>query len=203
MSTTWNPGDLTNVTLSGGNLIATGNSASNGGVRGTTGKSSGKWMISFTSVDLQGAGDNLDYVGVGSLADTLGLASGGQANQIICIQTNTAFSPGTGGQGMGSGLTGGANTVDLCIDFTNGKFWFRVNGGNWNGTFGGASADPGANIGGLTIGTLTAALFPYARLTTATSHATLNPTPSTPPTGFTAWDSGPVLPTISSATIVG
>lgn len=184
MATTYNPADKNAaITLTGGNLVATGNSASNGGVRGTTSHASGKVMLSFTNVNL--SGNSLDYVGVGIAADTLGLASGSQI-QVIVIDSGTAF---TGDGSAAStfpdfGTLSTNCTIDLCLDLGAQLFWFRINGGNWNNF---APDDPATGTGGHAIRS-PGTFLPYVRLTTATSTATLNPSPASPPAGFTAWD---------------
>lgn len=184
MATTYNPADQNAaVTLSGGNLIATGNSGSNGGVRGTTSHATGKVMLSYTNVNL--SGNSLDYVGVGIAADTLGLASGAQI-QVILIDSGTAFTgDGSGASTFPDFATLPTNcTVDLCLDLGAQLFWFRINGGNWNGS---PTADPATGTLGHAI-RAPGTFLPYVRVTTATSTATLNPTPASPPVGFTAWD---------------
>jgi hypothetical protein len=63
---TWNPADKhATVSLSGGNLTATGGTASdtNGAVRSTVGKSSGKWYWEVTVVTV---GTNFQAHGIGS-----------------------------------------------------------------------------------------------------------------------------------------
>jgi len=190
MSTTWNPADKTSdMTLSGGNLIATASAGTNAGARGTTSHATGKWQLQFTACTL---GDSLDYIGVGLSTDTLGLAQGSQ-EQVIKVLTGTTFS----GDGLGgtNALTGDAipagATVDLCLDFTALKFWYRVNSGDWNGPSN-PTANPATGVGGRTIGAANT-YFPYIRLTGAGKTATLNPSPSSPQSGFTQWDV-PVTP---------
>jgi hypothetical protein len=178
----FNPADInTHITLSNANATATGKDASNGGARGTVGHQTGKWQLQYTAVDLV---DTLDYVGCGSLADTLGLASGGQANQILLTQTALVYTPGTGGQSIGASLTGNTNVIDLCVDFGAALVWYRINSGNWNGS---GTAHPATGAGGLALGSITAALYPYIRLTNTSARATINTTPASPEAGFTAW----------------
>lgn len=187
MGTTFNPSDINaNIALSGGNLVATGLNSSHGGARGTgPTKSSGKWMLTFTNVEF-GTADNLDYVGLGTLTDTLGLAQGTQDQVIIC-QSGTSFS-GTGSSVLTytnfPAITGSGHTIDLCVDLTNALFWFRVNGGNWNNS---SSANPATGTGGNAIAA-NGAKVPYVRMTNTAATVTLNPTPASPPSGFATWD---------------
>lgn len=200
MGTTWNPSDKTSdMVLSNGNLtVATNlNNGTHGGARGTTGKSSGKWMLQFTGVTLN-TSDQLDYVGIGTLADTLGLAQGSQ-DQVILIANGTAYS-GDGTSAFNwldfSNLPASC-TVDLCVDMGAQLFWFRINGGSWNNS---GTADPAAGTGGHPI-KATGTKFPYVRLTNTPNAATLNPVPASPPAGFLTWDVA--LKPTASAQIVG
>ena len=178
---TWNPSTILDITLSNGNLTAAANSASNGGALGTTPKSSGKWMLTFDNVTMS---DGLDYVGIGLSTNTLGLASGNQV-QAILTQEGAEFS-GTGSSALeySSFTSLPANcTIDLCVDLTALLMWFRVNGGNWNGSPG---ADPGSNTGGNAMGA-GPSFLPYTRLTSTSTSVTLNSNPASPPSGFSAW----------------
>jgi hypothetical protein len=197
MSTTFNPSDKNAyVTLSGGNLTATGNSGSNGGVRGTTSHNSGKVVLGYTGVTING--DTIDYIGVGSAADTLGLAQGTQANQCILISDGIAFSPGANGVGTFVDMRSGVHTVDFALDFGNAMFWIRSDGGGWSGgAFGGT--DPTTGSGGFPMGSITAPLFPYIRLTSSASFCTLNPSPGSLPTGYSAWDVGNIWASVEAA----
>lgn len=189
---TFNPADKNAfITLSGGNLIATGNNASNGGVRGSTSTNSGKVVLQYDAVTL--AGDLLDYIGIGSAAATLGLANGSQANQIIMISDGVVFNPGnSGGLSIGPDVRTGSTSVQFAFDFTHNMYWVRTTGGVWAPTT--DPTDPVSGGGGVAMGSITAALFPYVRETGAggTSLCTLNPNASNMPAGYRAWDG--VLP---------
>lgn len=210
MTTTWNPSDKTaNLNLTNGNLTATGGNTSNAGARGTTGKSSGKWMLQFTNV-VMGQLDSLDYVGIGTLADTLALANGSQDQVILCA--NGSDFSGTGSAAtsfndFSASWSATSATVDLCVDLTAQLYWFRVNGGNWSGTSVPATNNnPATGVGGHTINA-TGTKYPYVRLTGTAATATLNPTPASVPAGFSPWDVStpptPVPPTIARAIIIG
>ena len=195
----FNPADKTaNIILSAGNQIATCNNSSNGGVRGTASHSTGKWMLEFNNVTI-GTVDTLDYVGIGIAADTLGLASGAQI-QVILIQAGTSFTGnGSSANSFPDGLTITAGaTVDLCVDLSSALYWFRVNGGNWNNS---GTANPATGVGGHTITTV-GTFLPYVRITTNGNTVTLNTSPSSPPSGFTAWDFVAPLPQTSYAQVI-
>ena len=191
-ASSFNPADINaNAALSNANLTVTGVNASNGGVRGTKGYSSGKVVIGFTNVTVT---DNLDYLGVGTLLDTLGLASGTQDQAIMCGQPGnafTSFSDGTLGTVNPPTLetSWGANcSLDLALDLVNNKFWWRYNGGGWFGS-NNTTANPATNTAGWSLGatTIGKTLYPYVRVTTASAHMTLNPNPTNLPAGFSAW----------------
>jgi len=121
------------ASLSNSNMTVTGTNGVNGGIRGTQSHSSGKVMIQF-SLLCTGSVDGLDYVGVGTAADTLGLASGSQ-DQAIMISSMAVFSDGFITNNGGTGgwptawVTNPETVLDLAIDFTAGTFWFRYDGG--------------------------------------------------------------------------
>jgi len=171
-------------------MTVTGTNGVNGGIRGTQSHSSGKVMIQF-SLLCTGSVDGLDYVGVGTAADTLGLASGSQ-DQAIMISSMAVFSDGFITNNGGTGgwptawVTNPETVLDLAIDFTAGTFWFRYDGGNWNGS---ATANPATNIGGYALGagTVGKALLPYVRCTNANCSITINTGPGSLPSGFSTW----------------
>lgn len=181
--TTFDPGNKTaSLVLSNGNLTATAPAVSgNEGGKGTTSKNAGKVMLSFINVTIT---DGLDFVGVGTAGATNGLADGSQ-DQAIMIQSGACFSGGFAGSGHPTSIPAAA-TIDLCIDFAALRFWFRVNGGNWNNN---GSANPATNVGGFVMSTANAK-FPYVRLRNG-GRCTLDPAPSVVPSGFTAWDGAP------------
>lgn len=201
MATTFNPADQNAfVTLSNGNLTATGNSGSNGGVRGTSshGPSTGKFTLQFTNVTING--DLIDYIGIGSLADTLGLANGSQPNQIIMISDGLIFDPANNGAAGGTDVRVGTHTIDFAFDFVNALVWIRGDGGDWNDTTGGDPTNPSTGHG-VAMGSLTAALFPYVRLTSSASFCTINPSPGFTLTGYQSWDAGNVWASVESPDI--
>lgn len=62
-----------------------------------------------------------------------------------------------GGSQIGTvGTFGNGAVISVAVDFAAGKVWFRLNGGNWNGS---PTADPATNTGGLTHG-VTGDLYP-------------------------------------------
>jgi hypothetical protein len=176
-ATTWNPADKAGtVTLSPDNLTAT---STNGNVRGTTSKSSGK----FYAEVLVGGTPNNNGFGVMT-------ASG----SITALMTDTAttlalYNSGYTNRGTGTGFSSGA-VVGMAIDRDAGLAWFAVNG-TWQ--FG----DPAAGTGGKALPT--GALFlatggPGDVMTLRTSAATQT---YAPPTGFLVWDAATTQVTAS------
>ena len=148
-NTTWNPGDLSAVTLSNASLTAT-NSVPTviGMVRSADKLVAGTCYIEFT---LNSFGSN--YSGIGFASPVVSLASS--------IAFNGA-SPNTGTTGLcrdGYVYVNGVKTniffsgvlvsgLVICVaaNFDTGFVWFRIGaGGWWNNT---PSADPVAGIGG-------------------------------------------------------
>jgi len=97
-------------------------------------------------------------------------ASAGLANNTVSFSGGRWLGEGTnsvgyenngnvyaGGSQIGTvGTFGNGAVISVAVDFAAGKVWFRLNGGNWNGS---PTADPATNTGGLTHG-ITGNLFP-------------------------------------------
>lgn len=167
---TWNPADKSaSITLSGGDLIATADGTSWKTVRGTSGKTSGKWIYecvaTSTAQHIVGIADSTANLGgfVGSnsggfgyYASTGGLANGGSVGAY-----GSAWNPG--------------DVITCCVDLDAMQGFFKVNG----------VAQPVFNITGLT-GAIYQAGSPYA----VGSYLTMNSGQSTiqyPEIGYEAW----------------
>lgn len=87
---TWNPSDKgTEITLSGGNLVATHSGAvSYGGVRGTIDKSTGKW---YWEVTVTTAG-NVTRIGAANATENINSAHGN--NSVVYAATNEGVQNG-------------------------------------------------------------------------------------------------------------
>ena len=179
---TWNPSDETNMTLTGGNLIATPSSAAVAGVRGTAGHATtGKYQLQFTSVTMPGA---FDMIGIGDAAQ--GLTDETSAGHEFMLSSHGGGTIYANNTFNTSPAYAAACTIDMCFDFGAMLGWARVNGSAWNA---GGTADPATGVGGYTI-TFSGAnpFFPFVELTGTTAHATLNTKPSGLISGFSAWD---------------
>lgn len=188
---TWNASNKgTGLTLSNGNLKVQQTSGSGGqDVYGTGvhANNSGKWYLEFTcDATLTGNGS----VGV---AFSTGTAVSGGASY---SPTTAAVLGRFGGSGVfGSGYGDGLGNIDggvvsVAVDMVNKAIWFRLNGGNWNGS---ASNNPATNTGGHAFGGgySTQSLVPYCELANNPDYYTLNVGASafsyTLPSGFSAW----------------
>ena len=153
MTTTWNPSDLVNITLSNGNLTAGSVTAGIGGVRSVDRLTSGKyyWEVTFNTA------------GITSMACGICSPSANLAT-VTSTSLNAAYLYRYGGtvwvnNVQVSGLTWGTNTIaagsviGIALDLDNKLLWFRVGAaGNWNNN---AAYAPGGS-GGVNI----APIFP-------------------------------------------
>jgi hypothetical protein len=146
MTTTWNPSDLLNVTLSNGNLTATATAL--GGVRSVDVVYSGKYYWEFTvpTPQTQTAigvfAGNTTLTGTPTPPNPLTAAINASTGNLYINFVQPAGSPGLG--------TISANAViGVAVDVTNGLAWFRISpSGNWNGN---AANNPATGAGGLAI----------------------------------------------------
>lgn len=134
------------ITLSNNNLKATNTSASGYLVAMAT-KSIGdnqKIMISAT-MDAIPANETM-YIGFIPESQTA----------TSSVPGNGAYVVGDDGSWYASSYTAAysakfqsnGSVVDVCLDSANNRFWYRVNGGSWNGN---SSNNPETNTGGLTV----------------------------------------------------
>jgi hypothetical protein len=152
-NTTWNPADLVSITLSGGNLIATG-SASSAGVRGKDAQSSGQyyWEYTYTTI-------NTNSVATGVALATANLATASTGTSTLA-RTTGGISVNGSATGSALGIINAGNVIGIAVDFTAKLIWYRVApSGNWNGS---GTANPGTGAGGLSISAIsTGPLYPY------------------------------------------
>lgn len=153
-STTWDPATVTNVTLSGGNLVATntGTTSTDQGAHApsTAGKTSGKWYFEVT-FGASPAGGNLG-LGIGTTASTYpnmgnSATTGGMVYVSGNIYANGGFS------GLAIGARAASDVIGVAADLDNHKIWFKKLNGtptSWNASSGGSN-DPATNVGGVTI----------------------------------------------------
>jgi hypothetical protein len=152
--TTFNPADLLNVTLSGGNLTATG--TGQGGVRTITSISSGKYYWEFTLGTISNANTG---VGFGTAAANLANC-GPTPVRVVLMYNNGDIYIDNGGTVYHLGARSAGDVIGVAVDVTAQLVWFRVApSGNWNSS---GTANPATGTGGISINTvnLSAALFP-------------------------------------------
>ena len=181
--TTWNPSDKSaSITLSGGNLIATG-AGTPAAVRGTTSKTSKVYYeVTVGAVGVQyglGVADSTYSLGGGLGGDQD--SAGYYSNGFIFFNNSTFIS------GQATYTTG--DIIGVAIDQPNNLIYFSKNGTYQN------SAVPASGTGGVNY-ISTAAIF-AAFQTSGSDVATVNfgatSFNTAPPTGFSQWDAAAVI----------
>lgn len=194
-ATTWNPLDAsTNVPLTGGNNIATTNSATPGAVRTTTSQSTGKVCFEVAATTISANWDvglaNASYV----LNAHLGL--GGDSNGIGFDPNSTGGAQGIFfnnlvlSSGAGASPNGEAETI--CADLGASLLWvtnatMRGAGHAWNNS---PTANPATGTGGMSFSGMACPCFVTYQNGDAGGVATLNslgPFAVATPSGFQAW----------------
>lgn len=169
---TWDTATVTNVTLSGGNLIATstGGSSSDQGARVATGaqKTSGKYYFEVTMTTLTG----VPAAGVG-IATPSSTYPNMTNNATVGVMTYTrgagVYANGVG-QGINNGFRANGDVVGMAVDLDNRKMWFRVTGSsNWNAS---GTDNPATNTGGVAIPS--GSMVPFATMAASSTVYTAN-----------------------------
>lgn len=194
---TLNPSDKeAHITLSNGNLTATGTAGWTSVVRATTPQTAGKFYWEYTMTTstqpLTGVGI---YTGSASLSTSPFGATGTCGvlwSGIVSVDgSNTITVGGVPGSSinLGSNVTNGT-LVCVAVDLTAQLIWFRLGaGGNWNAN---AARNPATGTGGASIPNLGGAVAAFPVVATggadvitvnfgATSYV------GTPPSGFGNW----------------
>ncbi|MDD5247529.1 MAG: hypothetical protein PHY45_00990 [Rhodocyclaceae bacterium] len=180
--TTWNTGDVSaNVTLSNGNLTATTTSASQGGVRSACGKRTGQVYVEFTCTTFSGSS-----TAVGLNGPTLALTSGWGLWSMAVNSAGTIYYNGNS-TGLSIGTVTAGAKVCMAADLDNRRAWFRLNGGNWNGS---ASGDPTVPSSGTPFDVMAEYLCfgSNASGNAVTLNAGASAFAYTVPTGYAGWD---------------
>ncbi len=165
-TTTWNPSDLVNITLSGSNLIATSGSLTNdGSVRSVASHSSGKYYSEYTLT--AGGGVNDTACGIANGSTNLSTSP----NSTLLVTAHYAGS-GTlwinGSNVATPGAVSATNVVGSAIDIGGQLYWTRVGTGNWNGIVG---ADPAMGMSGKSISGFSGPYFPWCSAAPGQSDA--------------------------------
>ncbi len=179
---TWNPAAVTNLTLSGGDLVASPPANGVWGTRGTVSKNSGKWY--FEVVVTTGFGSTT-YVGLARSEHGLGTSGGlgvGDATSWGWNQNGTAFANEANTSDSYSAWSVGDN-IGIAADFGTNTMYFRKNG-TWQG-----SNNPSAGTGGFSVNAFGTA-FPAidGNSTSPRTVCTIqNPIIYALPTGYLQW----------------
>lgn len=193
MSTTnWNPSDKhADIGLSNFNRTAYCSGTSARGVRSINPKSTGKWYFEvWLSSGTPAAGL---AIGVGDNAFDLSLSLNDTAQTTWCIDNAGDFYD-NGSSIASSTALADSDIIGIAVDLDNGYMWVYVNNALLNG-----STDP-PTAANADFTTLAGTLYPCFSTTISTNAGTgawLDTDMAyTPPTGFSAWDDGAILPEI-------
>jgi len=163
-TTTWNPSDKSAaISLSSGNLTATGSSATFAGVRSIASASSGKkyWEIHADTINAT----SQISTGAGIAASSLDFPAG-YTSGVSWFSGGLIYVNGVSVTDTGISWAQG-DTMCFAVDIDNNLLWIRANGGNWNAN---AGLDPASGSGGIDISTRGAgALFAMATVGTSGS----------------------------------
>lgn len=183
---TWNPSDKSAaITLSGSNLIATGGSVSDQGVRGTEGRASGKkyFELKYTTH----AGGNAQ-LGLSPSTHAIGTAPSAGVCAAVTRSSGELVISGATVATLGAYVAG--DVVCIAIDFGADLIWARINNGQWNAS---GTADPATGTGGKSTAALAATLFPHAYYFNGNGNVTTGNFGAsafayTMPSGFATWN---------------
>lgn len=191
--TTWSTTDLVNMTLSGGNLVATPTASGNAYVRGQDPKRSGKYYFEYTSTTAQGGSSNFGLAPGGTTLGTTNGAAYVNASSGSILGFNRVTNAQTSFASLGA--IGAGTVVGVAIDLDNRRAWFREGAaGNWNAS---STANPATGAGGIDLSAIGLGagidVYPYASMSATSQSVTANFGGSAftgaVPAGFTAgWD---------------
>jgi hypothetical protein len=192
--TSWNPNDISGLTLSNNNFTAAASAAGPQSVRSTTSQTSGKYCFDIVATAIT---PNWD-AGLASSNFVLNVGGG------LGIDTNgIGFDPNSAGgfQGVfynnallnsGASSSPSGEAESFCADLGAGLLWVsnatqRAAGNTWNNS---PTANPATGVGGISFTGLTGPYFIIFNSGDAGASATLNaagPLAVTLPTGFSYW----------------
>jgi len=186
--TTWNPGDISGTTLSGGNLVASV-TGSNGGVRSIA-VASGKVYFELTFTNNTNVG-----IGIANASANLTNGTNGGTNTAICNAAGFIYVNQWSTSAGNLGSISNGEAIGIALDTAAQLIWFRRSSisGNWNG---GAGYNPATGTGGISVSSIaTGPLYALVYgVTTTTGVITANFGASAfvgaAPAGFSALASG-------------
>lgn len=183
VTTTMDPANKhASITLSNGNLTATGTTTADVSAYSTASHLSGKFYVEVTATTV-----TRGFVGIQKTSEPVGNFPGINGNGISCVNDGTQFVVnGFPSVGATTVFTNGA-VVSLAVDLDAKLIWQRVGAGNWNAS---GTANPATGVGGVTISAVGPFWFALVAGNTATS-LTVNfgatAFTQTPPVGFGTW----------------
>jgi hypothetical protein len=196
--TTFNPSDKeSHITLSGGNLVATGTAGWTGSVRNTASKTSGKyyWECTATTFAQIQSGVGM-FAGTVSIAQNVHSSVTGacgviQNSGIVYVDGSSFFTlGGVGSSSVSFGTITSGTVIGIAVDLTAKLVWFRLGAaGNWNNA---AGRDPATGTGGIAIPNLggSVASFPtvsFGGNDVITGNFGASAFAGTAPSGFATW----------------
>ena len=165
-TTTWNPADkAAGITLSGGNLTAASASGSMVAVRTVSSYSTGK----FYSSSVTTSSNNLVAMSICNATYSLTTSPLATLNCIGVALTSGNVFLNSGGICTGAAINVG-DVLDVAVDLSAKRHWYRINGGVWFGN-GGASPNPATGVNGCDISGIAAGPY-YTTVGQATGGAT-------------------------------
>lgn len=184
-TTTWNPSDKNaNISLSGGNLVASTSTTSFKGVRAIASASSGKKYHEITATAYP-SGTTQTLHGLANSTHSLSAKIGDDTNSIGwrgdgTVRTNTSNLTAVGAWAQG-------DVIGIAVDIGAALVWFRKNGGNWNNS---GTANPATGVGGIAL-SVTGSIFPCSDVAFAGESCTANfgatAYANAAPSGFGNW----------------
>ncbi len=158
---TWNPSDESSMTLSNGNLTATGTTSAGSVVAGVRADVSASSGLGYFEVTMGTLSNNNTGIGIANSSWPLTTEGALSADSLNAIAIGGIWINGTNENSNWGGITS-SGTFGIAIDFTNKLFWIaKISGGvvsgNWNGQSG---ADPVAEVHGVSFSSITGPWFP-------------------------------------------
>lgn len=187
--TTFDPGTISGVSLSNGNLTATVTSGTFNGARSVAYHTTGKYYFEVTCGTMASPGSGQNGIGIIASTETYSNALNNGTNTSFTIANTGNIFSNNSSFGGALGAWGAGDIISVAVDLTNRRFWARKNGGNWNNS---GTANPATNTGGATIGSGSFGPFVGFNANQAAGHnMTANfggsAFSSAAPSGFVGW----------------
>jgi hypothetical protein len=188
-TTTWNPSDKSSaVTLSNGNLTASNPATSSfNSVRATASHTAGQYYFEATLTQV--ASNQSIYIGVANSSASLTTYFGKDTNSIICANYDGKCYFNSSNVGNWGSFTSGS-TAGIAVDISNREIYFyNPANGYWNNS---STANPATGVGGISLYTISGALFPGVSINYYAANSVLVNFGATaftysPPAGFGKW----------------